>query len=60
MIGDATDIHGSKFDNPQNPIAVNGTLNSQIKPATYIPFVDMLNSTQLARFGLHNGELWSI
>ncbi|KIP05896.1 hypothetical protein PHLGIDRAFT_128612 [Phlebiopsis gigantea 11061_1 CR5-6] len=56
MIGDATDIHGSKFDNALNPIAVNGTLNSQIKPVTYIPFVDMLNSTQLARFGLHNGD----
>lgn len=57
-IGGATDIHGSKFDQPENPIAVNGTLNSSIKPATLTHFVDMLNTTQLARFGLHNGKVF--
>jgi hypothetical protein len=55
VIGDATDIHDTKFDSPQNPIAVNGTLNNGIKPVTYIQFLDIINSTQLSRFGLHNG-----
>lgn len=31
-------------------------LDSSITPAEYIPFVDFINSTQLARFGLHNGD----
>ena len=52
----ATDIHDSSFDNPSHPIAVNGALNKNITPATYTQFTDMINATQLARFGLHNGE----
>ena len=52
----ATDIHGTEFDDPANPIAKKGTLNSTIVPATYVGFVDYLNATQLARFGLHNGR----
>lgn len=51
----ATDIHNSKFDSHLNPIAVSGVLNPAIKPATYLSFLDYLNTTQLARFGLHNG-----
>jgi len=52
----ATDIHGSKFDNPANPIAVGGVLDSSITPANYVPFVNYLDPIQLARFGLHNGR----
>jgi len=55
-IGDATDIHGTKFDTPETPVAPNGTLDSSIKPVTYIPFLNLINATQLARFGLHNGD----
>ncbi|OCB87488.1 hypothetical protein A7U60_g5393 [Sanghuangporus baumii] len=55
-ISNATDIHGSAFDDPANPIAIDGILNSTITPATYVSFVDFLNPTQLARFGLHNGK----
>jgi len=51
----ATDIHGTKFDNHLNPIAVNGTLDSSIKPAEYVTFISFIDATQLARFGLHNG-----
>ncbi|THH01971.1 hypothetical protein EW026_g830 [Hermanssonia centrifuga] len=56
-IRNATDIHGSKFDSPTHPIAINGTLDSSITPAAYIEFLDMINTTQLARFGLHNGTM---
>jgi len=55
-ITDATDIHGTKYDDPANPIATEGVLNSDITPATYMSFVNYLDSTQLARFGLHNGD----
>lgn len=55
-ISNATDIHGTKFDDPSNPISPKGALDSSITPAVYIPFVDFINSTQLARFGLHNGD----
>ncbi|KAJ3503097.1 hypothetical protein NLJ89_g8585 [Agrocybe chaxingu] len=52
----ATDIHGTKFDSPTNPIAVDGVLDSSITPATYVPFVNYVDPIQLARFGLHNGK----
>ena len=55
-ISNATDIHGSVLDDPANPIAVAGVLNATITPATYVSFVDFLNTTQLSRFGLHNGD----
>lgn len=56
-ISKATDIHGTKFDDPAHPIAVKGVLDSSIVPATYVPFVNYIDKTQLTRFGLHNGEL---
>ncbi|CAE6427449.1 unnamed protein product [Rhizoctonia solani] len=54
-ISNATDIHGSKFDGT-TPVAPKGKLEKTVVPATYVPFVNYLNSTQLARFGLHNDE----
>ena len=51
----ATDIHGSQFDDPSNPVAPDGVLDSGVIPATYVSFVSYINDTQLARFGLHNG-----
>lgn len=55
-IAKATDIHGSKFDSPANPIATKGVLNKNITPAEYVGFVNFIDSVQLARFGLHNGS----
>lgn len=55
-ISKATDIHGSKFDDPSHPIAINGTLDASITPAEYVPFVNFIDPVQLARFGLHNGK----
>ena len=54
-ITNATDIHGTVFDNPSNPIANDGKLNKSITPATYAGFVSLIDKTQLARFGMHNG-----
>ncbi|QRV99558.1 hypothetical protein RhiJN_27577 [Ceratobasidium sp. AG-Ba] len=54
-ISKATDIHGTKFDST-TAAAPGGKLDKNITPATYVPFVNYLNSTQLARFGLHNDE----
>ena len=55
-ISNATDIHNTAFDDPANPIAVDGILSSSITPAQYVSFVNFLDSDQLARFGLHNGK----
>ena len=54
-ISNATDIHGSKFDDPSNPISPNGVLDSSITPGTYVSFVSFIDDTQLGRFGVHNG-----
>ncbi|CAE6453719.1 unnamed protein product [Rhizoctonia solani] len=54
-ISDATDIHGTKFDGAA-AVAPKGKLDKTVVPATYVPFVNYLNSTQLSRFGLHNDE----
>ncbi|KAK7062699.1 hypothetical protein VNI00_000187 [Paramarasmius palmivorus] len=51
----ATDIHGTKYDDPANPVAPKGKLDKSITPATYVSFVDYIDDDQLARFGLHNG-----
>ncbi|KAL0581259.1 hypothetical protein V5O48_000742 [Marasmius crinis-equi] len=54
-IASATDIHGTKFDDPSSPLAPGGVLDSSIVPATYVSFVDYLDDDELDRFGLHNG-----
>ncbi|KDR70938.1 hypothetical protein GALMADRAFT_144404 [Galerina marginata CBS 339.88] len=55
-ISKATDIHGTKFDSPSNPIASKGKLTKGITAATYVSFVNFVDDTQLGRFGLHNGS----
>ncbi|KAG5336907.1 hypothetical protein C0989_011574 [Termitomyces sp. Mn162] len=52
----ATDIHGTKYDDPANPIAFDGDLKSGITPATYVSFVDFVEENGLERFGLHNDD----
>jgi len=51
----ATNIAGTKFDPSSNPAVPKGVLDSSITPTAYQTFVQYVNSTQLARFGLHNG-----
>ena len=51
----ATNIAGSKFDSPDHPAAPGGVLDGSITPTEYQQFVQYINATQLARFGLHNG-----
>jgi len=54
-IAGATNIAGTDFDNPANPVAPDGVLNSSITPATYVSFVNYIDPVQIARFGLTNG-----
>lgn len=54
-ISGATNIAGTRFDDPANPIAPGGVLDSAIKPAARTEFIDLNDSAQLAKFGLHNG-----
>ncbi|KAJ3861321.1 esterase-like activity of phytase-domain-containing protein [Lentinula novae-zelandiae] len=55
-IANATNIAGSKFDDPSNPVAPGGVLDDSVTPATYVSFVNYIDDDQLARFGLHNGD----
>ena len=54
-ISGATNIAGTKFDDPANPVAPAGVLDASIKPAARTEFIDMNDGVQLAKFGLHNG-----
>ncbi|KAF9038061.1 esterase-like activity of phytase-domain-containing protein [Panaeolus papilionaceus] len=54
-ITNATNIAGM-FDGPTDASSPGGTLNKNITPATYASFVNFVDSTQLARFGLHDGS----
>jgi hypothetical protein len=50
----ATDIAGTAFD-ADKPVAPKGVVDSSVKPATLTRFIDINDSADLARFGLHNG-----
>ena len=54
-ISSATNIANSSFDSHKNPVAKKGKLDKSVTPAIYTSFVSLVDSTQLARFGLHNG-----
>ena len=58
-IASATDILGNKFDKPANPVTP-GDLDNSIPPAKYISFVNYIDSTQLARFGLRDSTYSAI
>lgn len=45
----ATDIAGSKFDQPQNPVAPGGVLDASVTPTAYQSFVDLVNKKELVR-----------
>ena len=50
----ATDIHGTAFD-ADKPVAPKGVVDPSVKPAAVSQFIDINDSADLARFGLHNG-----
>ena len=51
----ATDIAGTDYTDGVTPVAPGGVLVSSITPIVPVEFVDMIDDTQLGRFGLHNG-----
>lgn len=51
----ATNIANTAYD-ADTPVAPKGVLAEGVRPATLRPFIDMNDSRELARFGLHNGE----
>ncbi|MER9326195.1 esterase-like activity of phytase family protein [Mesorhizobium sp. M0488] len=50
----ATDIAGA-FDTADKPLAPKGVLAPSVTPARLAPFIDINDSAELGRFGLHNG-----
>ena len=53
-VSGATDIVGGKFDGDM-AVAPKGVLDPSVKPAVLSQFIDINDSADLARFGLHNG-----
>jgi hypothetical protein len=47
----ATNIAGTAFETGTTPISPGGVLNSTIRPVQQVELVNMLNATQLAKFG---------
>ncbi|PPR07934.1 hypothetical protein CVT24_000824 [Panaeolus cyanescens] len=54
-IANATNIVGM-FDGASSAVSPDGKLNKKVTAATYVSFVNFVDSTQLARFGLHDGS----
>lgn len=51
----ATNIAGSKYDGLE-PVAPKGRLAEDVVPVARQSFIDINDNTELAKFGLHNGE----
>jgi hypothetical protein len=47
----ATNIAGTTFETTTTPISPGGTLNASIRPVQQVELVNMLNTTQLTKFG---------
>jgi uncharacterized protein YhjY with autotransporter beta-barrel domain len=47
----ATNIAGTNFETTVTPISPGGVLNSTLRPVQQFPLVNMLNATQLTKFG---------
>lgn len=52
---EADNILGQYDDVGDQISSSKGKLNSDITPATHYSFIDLLDETELAKFGLHNG-----
>ncbi len=53
----ATNIAGTAFETSTTPIAPGGVLNSGIRPVQQVEVVNMLNATQLTKFGTNLNNL---
>jgi hypothetical protein len=53
-VSTATDIAGGDFDSDK-AVAPKGVVDPSVTPATLTSFIDLNDSKELARFGLHNG-----
>jgi hypothetical protein len=51
----ATNIAGSRYDGTV-PVAPNGKLVNEVVPATLTRYIDINETAELRKFGLHNGE----
>ncbi|KAL9937735.1 hypothetical protein V8E36_003280 [Tilletia maclaganii] len=51
----ATNIANTKYDLAANPVAPGGQLVSDVTPATITSFVNLIDKTELAKFGLQVG-----
>jgi hypothetical protein len=51
----ATNIAGSRYDGTM-PVAPNGELVAGVVPATLTRYIDINETAELQKFGLHNGE----
>ncbi len=49
----ATNIAGTPYETSYTPISPGGVLNSSITPVSQIELVNILNSTQLGKFGIN-------
>ncbi len=49
----ATNLAGTPYETTTTPIAPSGVLNSAIKPVNQMQLVNLLNSTQRAKFGMN-------
>ena len=49
----ATNIAGTPFETTTTPIAPGGVLNSTITPVSQVEVVNILNTTQLGKFGIN-------
>jgi hypothetical protein len=54
-VAGATNLAGSAADAAAGTVAPGGALNKSVTPATYVPFVSLIDGTQLGRFAVHNG-----
>lgn len=52
-ISGATNIAGTAFESSNTPISPGGVLNASITPASQVEVVNMLNTTQLGKFGIN-------
>lgn len=50
----ATNIAGTKYDSPSNPVSPGGTLAAGITAAQVQDWLSLIDKAQLAKFGIHN------
>ncbi|KAK0554089.1 hypothetical protein OC845_000903 [Tilletia horrida] len=51
----ATNIANTKYDQPSSPVAPNGNLVSTVTPVKYGSFVNLIQKSEISKFGLQVG-----